>query len=172
MQNALRRTYSVNKEKVQRNQYSGFIPSKELQRLNESVTHVDTDILVEFQILEGFTELPEIKGHLSSQLTLQCQRCLEDLDIKIDQAFHFYIASNEQKDEELEGLETIYNENGDMLDLYHLIEDEIILNLPLIPKHETECNEYLVQQAQQPEIQETKKNPFEVLKELKQDFKN
>jgi len=74
---------------------------------------------------------------VATTLPLACQRCLEnvDVDVQIDRDFRF--VGNETKAEQEDGAS-----EEDVLvlslafDLLALIEDEILMGMPLIPRHD------------------------------------
>jgi len=51
-----------------------------------------------------------------------------------------------------------------------MLEEELLLGLPLVPMHEFDCSDYLQQQLSdqqnEVEVSEEKENPFSVLKDL------
>jgi uncharacterized protein len=71
-------------------------------------------------------------------LVMQCQRCLEPVDIAVDIAPWFRIVADEATaatlDAELEDVDVLAADGP--LDLLTLIEDEILLSLPAVPMHE------------------------------------
>ncbi|MDD2924180.1 YceD family protein [Rhodoferax sp.] len=98
-----------------------------------------------------------------------CQRCLTPVDItvQIDREFRFVeseAVAEQQDDESEEDLLVASRE----FDLAGLIEDEILMGLPLVPRHDncpvrvklTAVDEQFDQAAQKP-------NPFSVLSQLK-----
>lgn len=174
MQSKLKRTYSVKKERSQKNTFSGVVEAPEFSRLAESVVSINDAIEVSFRIFDGYAELPEFKGHYKAIVALQCQRCLSDLEAVIEEDFHFYIGRENQLEDDSAGYEVVETVDGDLLDVVSVIEDDIILNLPLIPAHKTDCNEYLLELNRQAdnEPKEIKKNPFAVLEGLKTDLKH
>jgi uncharacterized protein len=100
---------------------------------------------------------------------LACQRCTEAFEHKLDLDFQFSPVKNA---EAAENLPSYYDaieldENGE-INLRELVEEELMLVIPLIPRHELE-------QCQSPsdsvwgELPEEldKPNPFDVLKQLK-----
>lgn len=174
MQNMLKRTYSVKKERSQNSTFSGVVQGSQFPRLAESVVQVANSIDISFKIFNGYSELPEIQGEYKASVVLQCQRCLGDLETEINHEFHFYIGREDQADCESEGYEVVSTVDGDMLDVISLVEDDIILNLPLVPMHNTDCNAYLVDLNKEVDAipKETKKNPFAVLEGLKTNLKH
>jgi uncharacterized protein len=87
------------------------------------------------------------RGSLSLQLTvsgdvqLTCQRCLGSMPYKVDVERTLYLARNEA---EMERLDALPNSDaiqaGEILSLVDLVEDEVLLSLPLATMHaEGEC---------------------------------
>ena len=63
-------------------------------------------------------------------------------------------------------LDSIYCEDG-KVDIFEVVEDELILGLPLVTMHDDmTCNEFWPDQDEDPE-QAAKNNPFSVLAKLK-----
>jgi len=81
----------------------------------------------------------EVWLHLTAGTTvlLECQRCLQPMTqaLQVDRAFRFVRGEAEaaRLDEELED---DVLELSPRLDLHALVEDELILALPLVPRHE------------------------------------
>ena len=113
-------------------------------------------------------ELPVLRGEVRAPLTLQCQRCLSPFVCEIISNFALGVVRAEQEAENSPGaVETIVVPDGLLLSS-ELIEDELLLNLPIVPKHEIDqC------QVKLPVVElgghQTRKNPFAVLASLKED---
>ncbi|MBL7003515.1 MAG: DUF177 domain-containing protein [Gammaproteobacteria bacterium] len=174
MQIKLKQAYSVKKECSQKSTHTGVIDEGDLTRLSEAVNDVLGPVNLTFKIFKGYTNLPEIEGNYQVDVSLTCQRCLSDFKTEVKNDFHFYVGKNlDLEEEEFAEYETIFSNDEGLLDIVALVEDDIILNLPLIPKHETDCNTYLLDQQKQIEANPIKKkNPFEVLKGLKTSLKH
>ncbi|HXD41115.1 MAG TPA: DUF177 domain-containing protein [Ramlibacter sp.] len=115
---------------------------------------------------------PEIWLHLKAQvvLALTCQRCLTPVDvpISVERSFRFAAdedmaaAQDEQSEEDVLALSRSF-------DLVELVEDELLMELPLAPRHErcpvpvklTVVDERFDAAAAQQE------NPFAVLEKFK-----
>ena len=119
------------------------------------------DVRFDFSLNEF--ECQQVTGSLSTRLRLQCQRCLETMELPVTVDFHLLVDADEQM-AQASGLDCVTSEEG-YLDLFDLVEDEIILAIPLITVHEDEdCNEYWPDATEEPVERE---NPFAVLKGLK-----
>lgn len=87
---------------------------------------------------------PVLHVAIQGEMTLTCQRCMGDLPhvVEVDRRLH--LARDEA---ELERLEEALGLDGEViltdgkLNLVELVEDEVLLGLPLVPKHELgECS--------------------------------
>ena len=112
----------------------------------------------------------EVWMHLKAdvRLALCCQRCLGPVmeTVAVDRALRF--VSDEQQAAELDAeLEDDVLSLERSLDLRELVEDELLLALPLVPRH-AECPEPLPLPADEPlEEAEERPNPFAALAALK-----
>ncbi len=87
---------------------------------------------------------PVLHIAVQGEMVLTCQRCMGDLPhgIVLDRRLH--LARDEAELERLEealGLDGEVILAGGKLNLVELVEDEVLLGLPLVPKHELgECS--------------------------------
>ncbi|HYD78448.1 MAG TPA: YceD family protein [Paucimonas sp.] len=115
-------------------------------------------------------------GHGHSQLTLSvsgtvklmCQRCLTPFSFDVDSEVVLVLAPDE---ESIDAIETLIDDESvdviagsQAMSVIDLIEDEVLLSLPLSPKHEV-CPD---QEALEALRKTDKESPFAVLKNLKQ----
>ncbi len=105
----------------------------------------------------------------STELPLTCQRCMTAVSVPlaIEQWFRFVesediaMAEDDEAEEDLLVLEP-------QLDLLNLLEDELLMALPVVPMHD-ECPQtpiFSVGDAEAPEV-DAKPNPFAMLADLK-----
>lgn len=115
---------------------------------------------------------PEIWLDLQAQteLGMQCQRCLEPMRqaLAFERSFRFVRdeATAEQLDEELEEDVLVWRKD---FDLQALVEDELLMELPVAPRHEV-CPSTPPMQVQTHDFdagEQEKPNPFAALKALK-----
>lgn len=99
-----------------------------------------------------------------------CQRCLEPVatDLYIDS--EFALLENESQVALLpEGTEVILLDEiteDNKLWLLPMIEDELLVDLPLAPKHD-DCEMAVTQVGELPEVEQEQENPFAMLASLK-----
>jgi len=153
---------------------SGKLPLSCLPRL--------ADVLVSQQgaldcALAGYCEKDESGGgetklglHLrvSGGLALQCQRCLAEVEIDcaIDTRLLLIPPETEWPEEELEADDYDAIPASRELSLLSLIEDEVLLALPLVPRH-ADCVAPGASDAAQQFLESGKPSPFAVLASLK-----
>jgi len=104
--------------------------------------------------------------HVDAHLSLVCQRCLQPVAaaLHFDRSFRF-VADEKQAaaiDADIEEDVLVLSRN---FDLVELIEDELLLALPLVPRHEV-CPQPLAGPTD-PVAFDERINPFDVLSELK-----
>ena len=84
---------------------------------------------------------PALRLHIKGKLHLVCQRCLEPLEWDLDTRSSFIVLRDEASipEAEDEADEVDYLVAETHMSVIDLIEDEILLSLPLAPKHELEA---------------------------------
>ena len=147
----------------------GKLPIKQLKRLNEALLSDEGDIEVELKF-DRAGPVPFILGHLKAELQLKCQRCMQAMTHNVDVRFKLGLVQNEAQIEKLEDDFEPYLLESDNNHLPDMVEEELLLALPLVAMHEFDCSDYLQKQVleQQDKVEKTeeKENPFSVLKDL------
>jgi uncharacterized protein len=79
---------------------------------------------------------------VSGEVGLTCQRCLGSMPYAVEVERTLYLARNEAELERLDALpDSDAIQAGERLSLVELVEDEVLLSLPLAPMHaEGECS--------------------------------
>ena len=151
----------------------GNWPIKQLKRLNEVLVYdQDTDPGdIEAELTFGrLGPIPFIDGRIKAKLQLKCQRCMQSMEYIVDTQFKLGIVLNDTQMERLPDEFEPYLLEDDNNHLPDLLEDEVLLALPLVAKHEFDCSEFMQQQdtEQQKPVDkvEQKENPFAALKDL------
>ena len=115
---------------------------------------------------------PEIWLHLRADalLPLTCQRCLApvEIEVEIDRAFRFVSDEGTAAAEDDESEEDVLALSREF-DLVALVEDEMLMGLPIAPRHET-CPEQLPTAIADADFESPSaqaENPFAILGRLK-----
>ncbi len=148
--------------------FCGSLSIKNMARLCPSLftDEGEVEVSVSFGIDQQGVKF--VKGHFATQVILQCQRCLESFSYHMAGDFNAGMVNTEEAANKLPGNYDPLIIKEDVLIIQDIIEDELILSLPLVPMHNLEsCKVKLpVIVADNAEI--TKKaNPFRVIETLK-----
>ncbi|WP_308367218.1 MULTISPECIES: YceD family protein [unclassified Microbulbifer] len=155
---------------VQREQrLAGTLPRSALQRLLSAAESVDEDVRAELTFARDIQGHLAVDGVLRCRVQLLCQRCLEPMPEEIEATFRWGVVWSEDQGKALpKGLDPVVQE-GDELDLYEVLEEEILLNLPMVAYHQEECvtRDRFHYGEDAGEADEQRENPFKVLEQLK-----
>ena len=143
---------------------SGMVGLRDMHRLAELICNDSGDASYELTFSRNEKGIVTVSGKIQAQLTMICQRCLGEVMIPIECITRIGIVQNEHDLDVLdEELDPFQSEDGN-ISVLKLIEDEILLGLPLSPMHDkADCP--ATESLQ--EYQSVKQNPFTVLETLK-----
>ncbi|WP_461537142.1 YceD family protein [Spongorhabdus nitratireducens] len=155
--------------------FDGEVAVTVLKRLQQSLVDSDGAIRVQlhfFRDLEGRTC---IEGTLGGELAMECQRCLEPAKVNVESEISLAVVWNDDQAKALPSHLEPLVVTEDSTSLWDLIEDEVILALPLIPGHDDDaCRAGLIYTTDpegnlypEEEVSDKKQNPFSVLAGLK-----
>lgn len=155
----------------------GQLPISALERLREETGADSLERPVAWQA-RGEQRLdaaghPQVWLHLSAQVSLSliCQRCLApaDMAISVQRSFRFVANETQAEAEDEEAEEDVLVLSRDF-DLVALMEDELLMGIPLVPRHESCPSDVklLAQDADFDTAQAAKPNPFAALATLRQ----
>lgn len=146
----------------------GYWPLAQLARLRETLNDTSGELLanLEFGSRAGFHYLD---GKVTASLEVICQRCLAPMQQELSGHFSFVLISNEDDIELLPAEVETYLIIGNEQSVIDIVEDELLLSLPMVPIHSNDCSEFLSQHNEQRRKDAANENPFAVLKDLKID---
>jgi len=122
---------------------TGQLPLSRLDRLCQSLQDGKGEVGVSLHFDKDEVGQPRVMGRLAAILQLQCQRCMQAMDMPVSVDVHLGI-----------------------------VEDELILALPLVALHEMKdcpAADAQVGQDEQNKVSPQRENPFAVLAELKKE---
>ncbi len=150
--------------------YHGVYAPELVARLAETVVSVDSEVECDMSFAVDNQRLAVLQGTAEVQVTLLCQRCNQPFPHHVHVSYCFSPVSSERQAEALpEDYEPIEIDESGEIDLLAMMEDEIILALPVVPVHDSEhceVSEADMVFGELPEEAE-KPNPFAVLASLK-----
>jgi uncharacterized protein len=151
-------------------------PLQGFPRLLAETAEADAGLPVDWhargELLNPMHHQPEVWVHLEANATLPlvCQRCLQpvDLPLAVDRSFRFVAdeataaAEDDAAEEDLLALSRSF-------DLHELVEDELLMEVPVAPRHEA-CPEPVKMSATDPGFEAAsaeREHPFALLGKLK-----
>jgi uncharacterized protein len=112
---------------------------------------------------------PAAEGRVTATLSVICQRCMGDLAIAVDSECRLVFADTEAADAEVPSDEDWVTTHGGRVSLAELIEEELLLAMPLVAMH-GEGTGCAIQAGPQPQTRgEPKQRPFAGLRDLMKD---
>lgn len=147
----------------------GSVPVAELTRLAEacvSVTSVRADLA--FSVENRREKV--VRGQVFAALQVECQRCLSPADLHLTCDVNLAIAWSQDSARQIPESYDPWVVEEDEADLYSMLEEEILLNMPYVVYHDYPCvDAKLLGIGPAAESSETDNtNPFQVLKQLKE----
>lgn len=112
-----------------------------------------------------------VSGSVSASLTLQCQRCTRLFEQSVDAGIAGVVVADEQAAAGVPRADEPILADGDSLDVHALVEDELLLALPMVARcDDPQCRANYDTQPLSDQAQPKRKdNPFAVLDQLKRD---
>jgi len=152
----------------QRIDLEGRVALSECERLQETLLSSDGDIHASLRFGKDEDGQRVISGALQADVVMQCQRCLQPVSLSVQGGINLAIARHEDAVKRLPGYYDPLLLSAPEIELWPLIEQELLLSLPIVATHpEGECKVDSSYQAKDDELQQDKPNPFAVLAELK-----
>jgi len=114
------------------------IPLSDLERLHDVLANYLGEVTFRLQGIRGERRQSQLTLSVRGHLSLACQRCLGavDFDLEIDNLLQLVPEGAELSQEELEDDTRDFLPVDGPLDVVALVEDEILLALPVAPRHE------------------------------------
>ncbi len=143
---------------------SGQLQLTQLDRISDLILNRDGPVSFDLAFSKDDKGIVTITGELSADLTVLCQRCLNEMPLKLQSPIQVGVIDDQQQIDVLpEMLEPVVTE-AHRISLARLIEEELLLAMPLAPVHDRSAcpaAELVGEHAGK------KQNPFAVLKSLK-----
>ncbi len=119
---------------------TGIVSLNDLPRIVGMSIEGDGAVEVDLSLAVDDRFIPFIQGRLTANLNLTCQRCMQPMRYEVCHTFCLSPVESDAQCEKLpERYEGIQMEKG-MLSLFTLVEDELLLCVPIVAKHEkSEC---------------------------------
>lgn len=150
---------------------AGELQLSQFSRVCELLTNTAGHVRAEFAFSRDEQKVAVMQLKLESEVRMICQRCLDEAVIPVSGEYLYAIV--------IPGTDAIHLPQGydalevgeEPLDLLALIEDELLLALPIVPMHPPEeCQQPAgLLESESSKNAVTRSNPFSVLAQLKRD---
>ncbi|HJW02724.1 MAG TPA: YceD family protein [Azospira sp.] len=140
----------------------GELPVADMPRAHDMLAEVGGSVRYRLQGRVSAKGEPQLLLQLDGFLPLRCQRCLERMDYPFhtESILELVRGGRELSQDDLEDDTRDFLPVQKETDVLALIEDQVILDLPVVPRHES-CD------LPQGEADDLEKSPFSVLAKLK-----
>ncbi|MEX0941781.1 MAG: YceD family protein [Pseudomonadales bacterium] len=146
----------------------GSIPVAAFERLSGLLEHTRGDIEARLQFRKGTKQKSLVVGAASGTVALICQRCLSPVEVRVQANIKTLLVDGLE-----ELLSLAQSDDGmvcaeDEVVLVDLLEDELILSLPMAPRHEPgpECEASVASQGEFREDQDVPVDTYQPFADL------
>jgi uncharacterized protein len=149
---------------------TGSLDVNLFERFQEAVEDVNGAVDYKLAFQRDVGNHMFIDGECSTKATLVCQRCLDAVVVDVQGEFQIGLAFSDEKAKHLpKHYEPAIMDHNGNIDPWELVEDELILALPMFAYHaDGECEiKQPKADTEQVEVTEKEDNPFAVLQQLK-----
>lgn len=154
---------------------AGEISTANMSRLHDALADdAPVPVQVALRVFRDEAKRLVLAGEVDADLVCTCQRCMEPVTVNVKGEFSLAVVADEDAADKLPAeLDPLLLDNDSDVDLAAVVEDELLLALPVIAMHAdtSECGERarLVKRKEASDNAAKRNNPFAVLKKLKQD---
>lgn len=151
-----------------------IVPLSVFARVCEGAVHPQGEVSVKCRFYRDSQHLIVLEADLQTVVPLECQRCLNAVETNIDTHMQLWLLfSEEQADRLADDADYLVLDEDGRISLVDVLEDELILSLPLVALHEdceVQADVMITAEAHEESAAAEKprrENPFQVLASLK-----
>lgn len=116
--------------------YAGRLPLSKLSRLRPLLAEAEGELQAEIEISKGSDGAGWVKGRVTGELQLTCQRGLHPYAWPCNLSFSLRLVNSDSEEEQVLEHQDPYLVQDNTLPLLDLVEDEVLLALPMLPRCE------------------------------------
>jgi len=153
---------------------TGELVVTDLPRLADALASTSGSVKVELDFHRDEQNFRVIGGNVEAKVDVLCQRCLEPMTIYVQGSPALAIVWSDDQAQALPKYLEPVLQGEDAINLWQVIEDELLLMLPMISYHdESDCSKakgFSTDTGDEPVLEEPevkRDNPFDVLSALK-----
>lgn len=156
---------------------AGEMELARLPRMVEVLMDTGGDVQYELDFGKDAKGRVRITGFVRAGLVLECQRCLETMTLPVNSTLDLVVIQVPAEAERIPGECEPVLAGDDGLSVVDLIEEELLLAIPLVPMHSREiCSMFSsgtdAELPKRSREESHRVNPFAILSSLKSDRKN
>jgi uncharacterized protein len=156
--------------------FEGRLNLADLPRLAEAVVSTEGQASYRIACDRDEHRRARIRGSVEAELVVVCQRCMGPMNWPVHAEFQLGVVTSEAQAEQLPDDYDVLLLEGETIQLASLIEDELLLAVPVAPLHPAdECSVNPADWSPpeiEPETDSKRENPFAVLAGLKRPEKD
>ena len=149
----------------------GVVPLADLKRLCGALADNQGTVHVKFMFERDERNAVVFHSELEVDVKMVCQRCLEQVTLPIHSECDYAVVKEGANTQSVPQGYDVLELGEDPLDLLALVEEELLLALPIVPMHDPkDCQQpagHIEPESSEDEV--TRSNPFSVLAQLKRD---
>ena len=129
---------------------NGLVATRAMERLRSSTLSAEPMAVVKLQFSHGQYGYAQAIGAATTKVHVRCERCLDEFELELDAKIKVLIKPDSDRlpeDTDNPEMSLDFHEyDGNSLTLSDLIEEELLLTLPLVPRHQdiSLCNQDMV----------------------------
>lgn len=138
MKNQLPKTIDPIKLADQETHLQGHLEVASFSRLNDIMFDKEGTVQLDLRLGRDMERFYYIQGRVEANLHLQCQRCMQKMNFPIDIMVSLSPVSTLEAAKNLPDRYEPLLVEEEKIELLSIIEDELLISLPMVPKHESE----------------------------------
>ena len=144
--------------------YTGVVELIDFPRLAPLLIRPQGQVSYAFRFSRDGLGRPLVAGHAQATLWQTCQRCSQPVAVPVDSDFQLVVVEGLDEAAALsEEFDPLLADDAE-INLLDLLEDELLLSLPVVARHEA-CHAWKFDD--EPVAAESRENPFRILRKLK-----
>jgi uncharacterized protein len=157
---------------------AGSIELSDLSRLSELLFSKEGGVKADLAFGIGEQRILNVTGHIEASVENVCQRCLDAVPLVLNCELSLAILWKEEHAERLPKNFEPWIIGEGQTDIYQIIEDELLLSLPIVSYHDDDCVPHALFSSGKEEAEKAiavsaiETNPFKVLEQLKGSLKD
>ena len=161
----------VRKVFLENEKLSGFVASEKLSNMQDILVGENARVSAKLNFLKDKTGRRVVTGEIAATIEVACQRCLEPLELFIEDDISLIVVDDDESAQKLEKNYDGWVCSTHKLCLAELVEEQLILALPLVSVHsDSSCSQQGLKYSSplgDADYPKRGQSPFEVLKSLK-----